>query len=42
LTTPLYLVPGLRMKGAIPLLPLYVCMAWRGIVLPLHEGTVIL
>jgi hypothetical protein len=30
LTTDLNLVPGLRMSGAIPLLPLYAFMAWTG------------
>jgi hypothetical protein len=31
MTTDLYLVLRLRMSGAVPLLPLYAFMAWRGI-----------
>ena len=30
LTTHLYLVPRLRMRGAIPLLPQYAFIAWTG------------
>jgi hypothetical protein len=34
-TTYLHLKPRLRMSGAIPLLPLSVCMEWTGTTLPL-------
>jgi hypothetical protein len=36
LTTYLHLVPRLRLSGAIPLLPLYVFMAWTGTALPFY------
>jgi hypothetical protein len=36
LTTRLHLVPRLRMRGDIPLLPLYAFMSWTRIMLLLH------
>jgi hypothetical protein len=38
LTTHLHLVPGLKMSGAMPLLPLYASMAWTGETL-LYNGS---
>ena len=38
LTTHLHLVPGLRVSGAMPLLPLYASMAWSGETL-LYNGS---
>jgi len=38
LTTHLHLLPGLRMSGAMPLLPLYASMAWKGETL-LYNGS---
>jgi hypothetical protein len=35
LTTHLLLLPKLRMRGAVPLLPLYALMAWTGTTSPL-------
>jgi hypothetical protein len=40
LTTHFYLIPRLRMSGAVPLLRLYTFMAWTGRTLPFTKSIV--
>jgi len=41
LTTHLLMAPRLRMDGAVPLLPLYVFMAWTVTTLSLNEDNTV-